>query len=312
MQTFAIIGTGAIGGYCAIKLQQAGYKVHCLVHSDYALVKQQGLTLIEKDIPTTFAINTYNDVKTMPVCDVILVALKTNHNQLLKTMLPLLMHDKSVVVLLQNGIGMEKELAEFIAPKKIMGASCLLKVSKDQPGVITHFGFNRIDLAQYYSDDKKTGISPVVNELMTIFEQAGFIATAHEHLPTIRWQKLTSNIANSGLSVVLNASLQQMVNHPASYNLLWTLNKEVIAAAIGCGAHINQDFYEFRRGVIESYKTIPESYPSMKIDFDLKRSLELHAIYENAINIAQTNDISMPYTEMLYQQLVYLNEMNLR
>jgi 2-dehydropantoate 2-reductase len=48
VKTFAIIGTGAIGGYCAIKLIQAGFEVHCLLGSDYEFVKKNGLTLISE------------------------------------------------------------------------------------------------------------------------------------------------------------------------------------------------------------------------------------------------------------------------
>lgn len=49
----------------------------------------------------------------------------------------------------------------------------------------------------------------------------------------------------------------------------------------------------------------------MKDDFDAKKPLELRAIYENPIRIAKENHVAMPLTEMLYQQLVYLNEKNL-
>lgn len=48
----------------------------------------------------------------------------------------------------------------------------------------------------------------------------------------------------------------------------------------------------------------------MKEDFNARRPLELHAIYENAISIAKRHR-TMPLTEMLYKQLQYLNEKNL-
>ena len=46
MKSFAVIGTGAIGGYCAVRLVQAGFPVHCLLRSDFAEVSQHGLALI--------------------------------------------------------------------------------------------------------------------------------------------------------------------------------------------------------------------------------------------------------------------------
>ena len=40
---YAIIGTGAIGGFYGACLQQAGLEVHFLLRSDYTVVKEQGL-----------------------------------------------------------------------------------------------------------------------------------------------------------------------------------------------------------------------------------------------------------------------------
>ena len=127
----------------------------------------------------------------------------------------------------------------------------------------------------------------------------------------MRWKKLVANIPLSGLSVVLNAHIQQLLNNPNSYKLLLKLTQEVISMAIACGADIPKDFYQFRLNIFEYQKTMPICNSSMKDDFDAKRPLELTAIYENAINIAKKYNLSMPLTEMLYLQLIYLNTNNL-
>jgi len=46
----------------------------------------------------------------------------------------------------------------------------------------------------------------------------------------------------------------------------------------------------------------------MKDDFDAGNPLELPAIYEDSLQIAQRNGAHMPLTEMLYLQLRYLVE----
>ncbi|MFS8826261.1 2-dehydropantoate 2-reductase N-terminal domain-containing protein, partial [Synechococcus sp. R6-6] len=40
---YAVLGTGALGGFYGAKLQQAGFSVHFLLHSDYDHVRQNGL-----------------------------------------------------------------------------------------------------------------------------------------------------------------------------------------------------------------------------------------------------------------------------
>lgn len=308
MKSYAIVGTGAIGGYCAVKLQQAGFDVHCLLSRDYAYVKEHGLTVVSADTGTTQTVfvNAYQVAVQMPQCDVILVALKATANSILPDLLPKLLHNDSVVVILQNGIGIEQEIAQFIPAHKIIAGSTILKVSKDAPGIITHFGFNNFELAQFYPEVDRAGITQSVEILVQNFIKAGINTTAATHLPTVKWKKLASNIPVSGLSVVLNASLSELANNPASFELLKTITKEIISTATQCGAHMPDDFYQFRLNIFESFKAMPNSYPSMKVDFDAKRPLELHAIYENAIRWAQGHKVSMPLTQMLYQQLLYL------
>jgi 2-dehydropantoate 2-reductase len=203
IKNYAILGTGAIGGYCAVKLSQADFLIHCLLRSDFLHVKQHGLTLVSDKEKITVPIKSYQNIHNMPVCDAILVALKTTENALLKEMLPKIMHSKSVVIILQNGIGIEQEVARFIEPNKIIGGSCMLKVSRESPGVIRHFGLNSIELAQYYPDHRQEGVTHHIEELAENFRKAGIDSITTEHLPSMRWKKLVGNIAINGLSVVL-------------------------------------------------------------------------------------------------------------
>jgi 2-dehydropantoate 2-reductase len=306
-KSYAIIGTGAIGGYCAVKLQQAGFDVHCLLRSDYSFVHENGLSIIEDNEVISIPVKAYQDIHSMPSCDVILITLKTTENWILKNLLNNLLHADSIVAVLQNGIGIEEELAEFIEPKKIIGGSSHLKVTKISPGTIKHFNFNTLEWAQYYSDDQHHEISASAEAIAHDFKIAGFDSMAFEHLPTIKWKKVASNIASSGLSVVLDASLDELVENLSSFELLKSLTKEVITAAKTCGANIPNNFYDFRLSVFESFRNMKKCYSSMKDDFNAKKPIEIHAIYENAINIAKKHNVSMPLSEMLYLQLLYLD-----
>src|SRR3989339_1336824 len=186
-KTYAVLGTGAIGGYCAAKLNQAGFDVHCLLRSDFDYVKKSGLAILTDQGKITTHVHAYQQIDELPKCDVVLVALKTTQNHLLKTMLPKVMHDNSVVVLLQNGIGAEQEIAQFIEASKIIGATCSLKVSKIAPGVIRHFNENNVRFAQYYTNSQHEEISTVSKQLAEDFNRAEIKSSALAHLITMRW-----------------------------------------------------------------------------------------------------------------------------
>ncbi len=230
--SYAILGTGAIGGYCAVKLCRAGFDVHCLLRSDFSHVSQHGLAVVSQTERTTANVHAYQNIVDMPACDVILVTLKATENKLLQQMLPKITHAKTIVVVLQNGIGAEQEIAKFVDADRIIGGMCMLKVSKESPGVIRHFGHNSIELAQYYKDASQEGITEQVEVLSENFIHAGIPCTASPHLPTTRWKKLVANIPISGLAVMLSASTLEMVENSASFELICAITREVICVAV--------------------------------------------------------------------------------
>ena len=110
----SIIGTGAIGGYYGMMLANAGHDVHFLLRSDYEYVKAHGLQLQSKmhdniDLPK---VNAYQKATDMPKSDIVLVALKTVQNKdVLPEILPHITDENSLVILIQNGLGMEEDLS---------------------------------------------------------------------------------------------------------------------------------------------------------------------------------------------------------
>ena len=112
--TYGVIGTGAIGGYYGARLAQSGQEVHFLLHRDYEYVCQNGLRVLspQGDFHLKHP-NVYNTTSQMPKCDVVLVCLKTNNNHLLRELLPPLLHERTLVLLIQNGIGVEADVQEM-------------------------------------------------------------------------------------------------------------------------------------------------------------------------------------------------------
>ena len=47
-RTYAIVGTGAVGGFYGAKLSRAGFDVHFLLHNDYEHVRMHGLKIDSK------------------------------------------------------------------------------------------------------------------------------------------------------------------------------------------------------------------------------------------------------------------------
>lgn len=306
MKSFAIIGTGAVGGYYGGLLQKAGFDVHFLLHSDFEFVKQNGLTIdsVNGDfrLPNVKA---YNDPTEMPRCDVAIVSLKTTANRILKEVLPHVIKEDGVVLTLQNGLGSEMEMASIVGPERVIGGLCFLCSNKIGPGHIHHLDYGLITLGEYRADGKPGGLTLRLEQLGAAMASAEIQIQQVEDLPLARWKKLVWNIPFNGMTVVKNCLTDELVRDSVSRSRCRAMMGEVAAASAVCARPIEPEFLE----KMLSYTDGMAAYaPSMKLDFDRGNPMEVESIYGNPIRAAKAAGVEMPETEKLYQQLLVLNK----
>ena len=243
MTSYSILGLGAIGGCIAIKLHEAGHKVHCLMSSrSYPHVKKNGFELKTEKGITKVKLPVYKNIDEMPECDFLLITLKSTNNNILKNILPKISKKKTIIVNMQNGIGVEKHINQFIDENKIIGANCLFIGVKTNPGkfiYITPKSFNMVKFAQYFSCEKNSGINDNIKKIANDFSKSGFETFSEDSLTTLRWSKLITNIPVNGLSVALNCSIQEIIKNPNTYKLFCDILMEVTQTARKCSAKLS-------------------------------------------------------------------------
>lgn len=305
---YAILGTGALGGFYGAKLQQAGCDVHFLLKSDYEHVSKSGLFIESKDgdfiLPQ---VNAYNDVEQMPQCDVVIVALKTTQNYLLPKLLPTLVKDSGVVLVLQNGLGVEEEIFQIVRNVQVIGGLCFLCSNKVEAGHIRHLDYGKITLGEYTPEYDPAPITERIQQIANDFQAAGIPIELATDLLLARWQKLVWNIPYNGLSVVLNARTDELMRDPSTRILVEQLMNEVAAGAKSSGRVIPDSFIQ----TMLNYTVNMKPYrTSMKIDYDQGRPLEVEAIFGNPLRKAQAAGINLPQINCMYHQLKFLNQRN--
>ncbi|PSO48114.1 MAG: putative 2-dehydropantoate 2-reductase [Cyanobacteria bacterium SW_9_44_58] len=302
---YAIIGTGAIGGFYGACLQQAGLEVHFLLRSDYTVVKEQGLIVHsaqfgEFTLPT---VNAYRDVAQMPPCDVVVVALKATQNQILPEILPHVVKEDGVVLLLQNGLGAEDKIAEIVNTP-IVGGLCFICVNKVAPGKIVHLDYGSIKFAEYSSKQQPSGITDNLHAIAHDFQQAGITTETSDDLLQTRWEKLAWNIPFNGLSALLNATTAELMANKATRSLAETLAMEVAQGATANNRHLSA---EYLQNLMERTEKMKPYHTSMKLDRDANRPLEVEAIFGNPLEVATEKGMHLPHIAMLYQQLRFVD-----
>lgn len=306
-RTYAIIGAGAVGGYYGALLQRSGREVHFLLHRDHAHVKAHGLRIdsVAGDFVLS-RVRAYAAVGDMPRCDVVIVALKATANHVLPGILPHVLRPDGHVLLLQNGLGAEAEVAVLVGEDRVMGGLCFLCSNKIGPGHIRHLDYGVVTLADYRPGDAAAGITPRMRALGADLEQAGVDVNLHEDLAAARWKKLVWNIPFNGLSVVLDTTTDCLVGDPHTRGRCRDLMDEVRAGSAACGRPIDAAFAD---RMLADTETMQPYRTSMKLDYDAGRPMEIEAIYGRPIQAARAHGVDMKRTETLRQQLLALPQM---
>ena len=296
---YGIVGVGAIGGFYGGKLAHSGLDVHFLSHSDYQFVKERGLQIDSCDGSFHLdKVNVYQSAGDMPKCDVVVVGLKTTNNHLLRELLPPLLHERSVVVLIQNGIGVEADVQAMFPETQLVGGLAFICSAKTEPGRVSHQCYGSVNLANYSCRDEALFTS-VLND----FTNAG-IAAASVPYEEARWKKAVWNMPFNGMTVALNTRTDLLLKNPATRQLIRDLMMEVVEASRALGVTgVDEAFVE---KMIDMTDNMTPYSPSMKLDFDFHRPMEIHYLYTRPIEIARAAGYRMHKLEMLEAELRFL------
>ncbi|MFZ4456609.1 MAG: putative 2-dehydropantoate 2-reductase [Bacteroidales bacterium] len=298
---YAIIGTGALGGFYGGKLANAGHSVEFLLNSDYGFVKENGLRV--DSVLGDFHLNpvaAFRKPQDMSPADVVFVCLKTTHNYLLKTLLPPVLHQNSVIVLLQNGLGVEADVAKEFPKHTVAGGVAFICSQKIGAGHIAHLDLGKIVVGLEQGD----GLG-VLQQVCADFKASGVEADVAADLGLIRWRKLVWNIPFNGTTVVMNTTTKDLIQNVATRPLIYDLMQEVVDGANACGVPLSA---EFARKMVDMTETMKPYEPSMKIDYDNHRPLEIEYIYTRPIEMATAAGYEMTRVRMLEQQLCFLSK----
>ena len=305
MLSYSIIGMGAIGGYYGGKLAKAEREVHFLLHSDYQYVLQNGLRIDSCDgdfyLPH---INAYAATKDMPKTDVIIVGMKSvkNHDVLPELLRPIV-HENSIVILIQNGIGLEDDLQKEFPRLQIVAGLAFICSAKVGPGHVSHQCYGNINLGNYSCQQEKFEV------LLQDMTNAG-IQAAEDAYMEARWKKAVWNMPFNGMTVALNTSTDQLLKNAATRQLIYDQMLEVIGAANALGVKTLTS--EFADKMMQMTDEMVPYSPSMKLDFDYHRPMEIEYLYSRPIAEAKKVGFEMPKLAMLEAELKFIEGANMR
>ncbi len=293
MKTFAIVGAGAIGSYYGGRLAKAGNEVKFLLRADYEVVKKRGLRVesIDGDFVLLEVDCARTSVEIGPV-DVVIVAWKATSNHRYEEVITPLLHEKSVIVTLQNGMGNVEKLGELFGLDRVLGAMCFVCINRIEPGLIRHTGGGMIVMGE-----ARPGVSDRLLELKGLFEGANVHCDAVEDFEEATWRKLVWNVPFNGLCITEGGiDTGVLLAQPDGEDRVRELMKEVTRIAGSLGHVIEDEFVEFQ---ISRTYPMKDYRPSSMIDFVNGAPVEVEAIWGEPLRRAKAAGVEAPRLEEL-------------
>lgn len=296
-RTIAIVGSGALGSYYGAKLARQGSDVRFLMRADLEAVRAHGLRVREDGrewaLPQPQAFGSTAEIG--PV-DAVVIGLKTTANAALESLIPPLLHSKTLLLTLQNGLGNDEFLAERWGAERVLGGLCFVCLNRVAPGVVEHYGHGTLSLGEY-------GRAPMerTQAMGALFSEAGIETHVVENLVTERWRKLVWNIPFNGLSIAAGGRTTDLLLADAGLAAqVRALMAETITAAAALGHQIPASFIDFQ---IERTVPMGPYKPSSMIDWQGGQAVEVESIWGEPWRQGVAAGAPLPRLELLYQLL---------
>src|ERR1700682_2300561 len=194
----AVVGSGAIGSYYGAKLAYARGDVHFLMRGDLAAVRRDGVFVRgEGENFRVATINCYNSTKEIGACDLVIIAVKATSNAEIVDLLAPLLHQRTMLLTLQNGLGNDEFLAEHFGAERVLGGLCFIALHRVSRTEIERYAYGHIVLGEFGRSSQ-----PRTLKVAAEFNRAAVTCTVTEELAFERWGKLIWNIPFNGLSIL--------------------------------------------------------------------------------------------------------------
>jgi 2-dehydropantoate 2-reductase len=301
--TFAVFGTGAVGGYFGGRLAEAGEDVRFIARGGHlAAIRERGLRVSSVD--GDFVIHparVADDPAAIGPVDVVLVGVKAWQVPEAAVALRPLLGERTFVVPLQNGIEAPDQLASVLGAERVLGGLCRILAFLNGPGHIRHTG-----VTPYIAFGELDGSkSDRVERLRAALAATrGVTVDVPPDIGIAMWSKFLFITALGGIGAHTRSPIGVLRSEPKSRELLRQALEEIQAVAVRNQIPLPAETAAKTLAYIDTLP--PEGTASMQRDIMEGRPSELEAQVGAVVRLAQRLGVPVPVHRMIYDTLLPL------
>jgi len=307
----AVFGAGAIGGFLAARLVEAGAEVSLIARGPHLkALRRHGLRLESDEFGSSrYDVMATGDPRKVGVVDYLILGVKANALTAIAPLCEPLMGDKTAVVSLQNGLpwwyfhGIEADeaplesvdpggvIARHLPPERAIGGIAYISAAIAKPGVIRHTQGARFPLGE-----PSGGRSARSKAFSQALIAGGVKAPIRGDVRHEIWVKLMGNAIFNPLSALTRKTMRDMVEFPETRELIRRCMEEARETAAATGVQIA--FSTDRR--IEGARQAGDHRTSMLQDVEAGRTPELEPLTGAVVELAVRKNVETPSLFAVY------------
>jgi 2-dehydropantoate 2-reductase len=298
---FAVVGAGAVGGFCGALLARAGSTVSFVARGAHLeAMRRDGLRIIGPVGDFTVEARAERDPAGIGPVDVVVLTVKTYDNETVLPMLPALVGPETVVLTLQNGVDSAHEVASVVGEAATLAGPIYVSVAVEAPGVIRQTGtFRRLVFGECFGD--RTTVSERVRAIHAAMAPADILIEAVPDARAPLWEKLVHLAPFAAFTTAARLPIGALLEHPDLRETFLQAVDEVEAVGRASGVSIEAG----ARARVETFAAgiPPTTRSSMLVDLLQGKRIEVESVIGSVVRRGAQAGVETPTMAALYAVL---------
>ena len=298
---FAILGSGAVGGYYGAKLAQASYDVTFIARGPHlAAIRERGLSIKSPLGDFIVQARAEDNPSNVPPVDTAIFAVKAYSNRDALPVLKTIVREDAVALTLQNGVDSVDEVAAVVGSSRVLGGSTYIATALESPGLIEQTGTNRRIVFGEMSGTSSR-LSDRVIAIHEAFAGAGIISEPVADARVAIWEKFCYLSPFAACTGAARAPIGPLWADPSTRGLLIGAFREVEAVGRAEGVDLPPDVVD--RIVAYVHAIPPSTRSSLLIDLQQDKPIEVEALIGTVVRRGARAGVPAPIMAAWYAVL---------
>jgi len=272
-----VVGPGAIGGFVAARLAEAGWPVAAVAHGDTLRALRSGpLRLTDGDDEREVRLRVVGDPAEAGPADLALMCVKSFGTEAAARALAPALADGAVVLSLQNGVTNPAVIRRECPGARVAGVAVYLGCQRPAPDHVIRRASRNPATGELRDALAGGGDGPPGDALERVGAAIG-VPVRRGDADLALWTKLVANVSLNTVTALGQARVGALFAEPRAVELMLALGRETVAVGRAAGVPLPQDAAEAY--VADARRRLPAAGGSSTLfDLEAGRRLEREAL----------------------------------